>query len=584
MTRRAASPRIPGHNTVTRETAEMADGAPTTILSVTELCKSYGQREILKDLAFSIFKGARIGLIGRNGEGKSTFVRMLAGMEQPTTGQIHIKPDVTVAAVLQEPDLDPTKTVAECLEEGVASVRKLLTDYDDLSMKLGEDLDADAMQEVLDKMEKVQAQIDLTEAWELDHKLEVAAEAMHLPPQDALVETLSGGERRRVDLCRVLMAHPDFLILDEPTNHLDAELVAWLEGYLAEYTGTYMVVTHDRYFLDNVTNWIVEVDRGRLRIYEGNYSAYLEKRSGSEESGERAQRKRGRVLERELEWIRSNPKARQTKSRARLKNYELLLEQFEAFEADKASAQIRFPTGMHLGNDVIRVQGLKKAYGDKILFDDLSFEVPRGAIVGITGANGLGKTTLIRMILGEEEPDGGFLKVGKTVSFCYAEQNRSQLDPDKTVYQEISEGNDFLTIGKQRMHMRAYLTQFLFSGSIQQTKVGKLSGGERNRMQLAKMLRHGGNVLILDEPTNDLDLNTLRVLEESLLSFPGCALIITHDRYFLDRIATHVLAFEGDAKQTWCEGSYQIYTAQKARREAEEGKAKPKGKKRKMRK
>ncbi len=562
----------------------MADGAPTTILSVNDLTKAYGQREILKGLNFSIFKGARIGLIGRNGEGKSTFVRVMAGIEEATAGGITLKPGVTVGAVLQEPELNPEQTVAECLEEGVKHVRDLVKHYDDLSAKLGEDLDAEEMQEVLDKMDKVQAEIDLTDAWELDHKLEVAAEAMHLPPRDAIVGNLSGGERRRVDLCRVLMAHPDFLILDEPTNHLDAELVGWLEDYLGNYDGTYMVVTHDRYFLDNVTNWIVEVDRGRLRIYEGNYSAYLEKRAKIRETEARSQRKRARFLEKELEWIRSNPKARQSKSKARLKNYDALVDEFESFEEEKGSAKIRFPTGTHLGNDVIRVDKLKKSYGDKLLFDNLEFEVPRGAIVGITGANGLGKTTLIRILLGQEEPDSGNVHIGKTVRFCYAEQNRAELNPDNSVYQEIAEGADYLTIGKQKMHMRAYLTQFLFSGNIQQTKVGKLSGGERNRLQLAKMLRNGGNVLILDEPTNDLDLNTLRVLEESLLSFPGCALIITHDRYFLDRIATHVLAFEGDAKLTWCQGSYEIYKAQKARREADVGKTKAKGKKRKMRK
>ena len=529
-----------------------------TVVTVKELSKSFGPREVLKDLSFWIYEGAKIGIIGRNGEGKSTFARILGGLEEPSSGSIEIRSGKKVGMLEQEPELHG-KTVDECLELAVAPIRDLLNKYNETSARLAEDLDADAMQKAMDDLERLQNEIENKDAWELDRHLDVAAEALRLPPRDAEVSRLSGGEARRVSLCQVLLQHPDILVLDEPTNHLDAESVEWLEKFLLEYSGTCVMITHDRYFLDNVAEWMVELDRGHLRIFEGNYSTYLEQKATLIELEQRSQNNLSKRLKSELEWIRSTPKARATKSHARLKRYDELVERQNSYEEARGSAVIRLPSGERLGDKVVHIDRLKKSFGDLALFEDLSFELPRAGIVGITGANGLGKTTMIKMMLGEEQADSGSIEVGDTVKFCYVDQRRTTLNNDRTVYEEISDGKDWIEIGNSRMAMRKYCAQFLFTGAVQQVPVGKLSGGERNRLQLAKMLQEGGNVIVLDEPTNDLDLDTLRVLEESLLEFPGTAVVITHDRYFLNRIASHILHFEGDGKVTWFEGNWELY-------------------------
>ena len=520
--------------------------------------------KFLKDLSFWIYDGAKIGIIGRNGEGKSTFARIMAGLETPSSGTVDVKPGIKIGMFEQEPQLDPDHTVAESLEEAVQPVRQLLVDYQDVSAQLAEELGDDDMQAALERLEKLQDQIDAKDAWELDRHIEIAAAALRLPDRDARIGDLSGGEARRVALCRLLLQHPDLLVLDEPTNHLDTESVEWLEHYLAEYRGTCILVTHDRYFLDHVAEWMVELDRGRLRIYEGNYSTYLEKKGVELELEQRAQVNLAKRMKSELEWVRSNPKARSRKSQARLKRYDELVAQQDAYVEAKGSAEIRLPAGERLGDKVVLARGLRKSYGDKVLFEGLDLELPRAGIVGITGANGLGKTTLVRILLGLEQPDAGAVEIGDTVKFCYVDQTRETLDPNTTVYEEISQGAEFLTIGKSTMTMRKYCAQFLFSGNSQQVPVGKLSGGERNRVQLAKLLRGGGNVLVLDEPTNDLDLDTLRVLEEALLEFPGTAVVISHDRYFLDRTATHVIAFEGDGRVSFFQGNWELYQSSRS--------------------
>ncbi|MBI3725244.1 energy-dependent translational throttle protein EttA, partial [bacterium] len=451
----------------------------------------------------------------------------------------------------------------------VSEVHALLKRFDEVNEKLGTDLTPEEMEATLEEQAKVQGELDHKDAWEIDRRLEVAMDALRCPPGDSRVEHLSGGEKRRVALCKVLMKHPDLLLLDEPTNHLDAETVGWLEQFLAAYTGTVMLVTHDRYFLDHVTRISCEVDKGRIRVYEGNYSAYLEAKEKLQKTRESTQKKRESVLSRELEWLRAGVAARTTKNKARIKNYHKLLEEYESLEGQEGNVELRLPVAERLGTKVVNVKNLTKAYGDRTLIKDLSFDLPPGGIVGIVGANGMGKTTLVRMLLGQEKPDSGTIEVGETVRFCYVDQGRETLDPNKTVYQEVSGGEEFIYIGKKQMPTRQYLSRFLLGGDIQQSVVGKLSGGERNRVQLAKLLRRGGNVLVLDEPTNDLDLETLRVLEEALLGFPGCAIVVTHDRYFLDRTATHILAFEGDAKVHWCEGSYEVYMEQRQRRLAD---------------
>jgi ATP-binding cassette ChvD family protein len=548
----------------------MASPAPRVpILSVSGLTKTFAEREILKDLSFTLFADAKVGIVGSNGTGKSTLLRILAGVDKEHEGTIVPVPGLTIGYVPQEPVLDETKDVRGNLEEGVAPVRALLARYERLNERLGEPLSADEMQDVLDEQSRVQEEIERRDGWDVDRHLELAMEALRTPPPDASVATLSGGEKRRVALCKVLMAHPDLLLLDEPTNHLDAATVEWLEQFLTTYHGAWLLVTHDRWFLERSTNQMVELDRGRIFVFEGSYSAFLDakaKRLAVEEQQESA---RARILERELEWIRSTPKARTAKSKARIARYREL--EAQEHEGVRGPVELRLPTGPHLGDRVITIKGLQKGYGGRTLIDGLDLEVPAGGIVGIVGENGTGKTTLLRMILGQEKPDAGTIAIGDSVVFCYVDQGRDTLDPDKTVFQEVAEGGDTIRVGKEEVNVRAYLARFLFRGPEQQMPVGRLSGGERNRLQLAKLLKRGGNVLVLDEPTNDLDLQTLRVLEEALQSFPGCAIVVTHDRYFLDRVATHVLAFEGDGKVWWSEGTYEHYRERRAERDAAAG-------------
>ncbi|HZV00074.1 MAG TPA: energy-dependent translational throttle protein EttA [Planctomycetota bacterium] len=569
----------------------------TPILTVKDLGKRYGERIIFEGLTFGLLPGAHIGLIGRNGQGKSTMLKVLAGEEKPTDGVVVPSKGLTIGYVGQEPRLDPNKNVRGNVEEGIQEIKDLLAKFDAVNEKLGTELSDEEMNETLEEQAKLQAELDAKDAWEVDRKLDVAAEALRLPPWDADVNKLSGGEKRRVALCRVLMKHPDLLLLDEPTNHLDAETVSWLENFLRDYTGTIMLVTHDRYFLDHVTKISCELDKGRIRVYEGNYSAYLEAREKLRATDKATQKKRATVLERELEWLRAGVAARTTKNKARITNYHKLLEEYESLDTGEGSMELRLPMAERLGTKVVNAKHLSKAYGDKVLMKDFSFELPQGGIVGVVGPNGMGKTTLIKMILGTEKPDSGSIEIGDTVRFCYVDQGRDTLDPNKTVYEEVSGMNraggrdaspnaaaDWITIGKKTMPVRQYLAHFLLGGDIQQMKVGKLSGGERNRVQLAKLLKQGGNVLVLDEPTNDLDLETLRVLEEALTSFPGCAIVVTHDRYFLDRIATHIISFEGNGEVVWCEGSWEVYQEQRQRRLAERNATDPsgKGKHRKM--
>jgi sulfate-transporting ATPase len=519
--------------------------------------------QVLKDIWLSFLPGAKIGVLGLNGAGKSTLLKIMAGEETSFVGEAFPGQGVSIGYLHQEPRLNPKKDVRGNVEEGVAEIKAVLDRYDAVNAKLGEDMSPAEMDKVLDEQSKLQDRIDATNAWDLDSRLDLAMDALRLPPPDADVTTLSGGERRRVALCRLLLLSPDLLLLDEPTNHLDAESVAWLERFLKDYPGTVVAVTHDRYFLDNVAGWILELDRGQGIPYEGNYTGWLEQKSGRLQQEEKTESKRQRTLQRELDWIRMSPRARQAKGKARLNAYEQLLNEDTAQKLD--TVEIYIPPGPRLGDIVVEARGLKKAYGDTVLFDDLTFTLPRGGIVGVIGPNGAGKTTTFKLITGEEKPDAGSIRLGDTVAVGYVDQSR-ELDPNKSVFDEITGGVDELEMGKKKVASRAYVSWFNFKGAQQQRKVGTLSGGERNRVHLAKLLRKGSNLLLLDEPTNDLDVDTLRALEEALLNYAGCAVVISHDRWFLDRIATHILAFEGDSETVWFEGNYQDYEADRKRR------------------
>jgi sulfate-transporting ATPase len=519
---------------------------------------------VLKDIWLSFLPGAKIGVLGLNGAGKSTLLRIMAGEDRSFLGEAFQAEGTTVGFLQQEPKLDPSKSVLGNVEEGVAGVRALLNRYDEINAKFGEDLSAEEMDKVLEEQGKVQDRIEAANGWDLDSRVELAMDALRLPPADADVQTLSGGERRRVGLCRLLLRSPDLLLLDEPTNHLDAESVAWLEQFLKGYPGTVVAVTHDRYFLDNVAGWILELDRGSGIPWEGNYSSWLDQKQNRLAQEEKQETKRQRTLQRELEWIRMSPRARQAKGKARLNAYEDLLREDTAQKIDQV--EIYIPPGPRLGDIVVEARSLRKAYGDQLLMEDVSFTLPRGGIVGVIGPNGAGKTTLFRMITGQETPDAGTLRLGETVQVGHVDQSRDALGADKTVWEEITGGVDEVELGKRAVASRAYVSWFNFKGRDQQRKVGSLSGGERNRVHLAKLLKRGANLLLLDEPTNDLDVDTLRALEEALLSFAGCAVVISHDRWFLDRLATHMLAFEGDSKVVWFEGNYQDYEADRHRR------------------
>lgn len=520
-------------------------------------------KEVLKGLWLSFFPGAKIGVLGHNGSGKSTLLRIMAGVDTEFLGEAKPADGTRVGFLQQEPRLDAGKTVLENVEAAVKETRSLLTRFEEIGVLLGES--PDNMEQLLEEYAVLQDKIEASGAWELDRMLERAMDALRLPPAEAEVDKLSGGERRRVALCRLLLEKPDLLLLDEPTNHLDAESVAWLERFLAEYTGTVVAVTHDRYFLDNVAGWILELDRGNGYPYEGNYTGWLEQKKKRLELEKKEDSSRKKTLERELEWVRMNPRARQAKSKARLASYETLLAEDQKAK-DYEPSKIHIPAGARLGNIVVEADHLSKAFGDKLLIDDLSFSLPRGGIVGVIGPNGAGKTTLFKMIMGLEQPDKGAMRIGESVELAYVDQSRDALDPNKNVWAEISGGEPTLMVGKREVNSRAYVSSFNFQGPDQQKKVGDLSGGERNRVHLAKLLRRGGNVLLLDEPTNDLDVDTLRSLEEALLEFAGCAVVITHDRWFLDRIATHILAFEGDSKVVWFEGNYEDYEVDLKRR------------------
>jgi sulfate-transporting ATPase len=520
--------------------------------------------QVLRDIWLSFFPGAKIGVLGSNGAGKSSLLKIMAGEDANFTGEAFPAAGIKIGFLHQEPKLDAGKTVLGNVEEGVQATRDLLNRYDALNLKLCEELSPEEMEKVLEEQGKVQDRIDQINAWELDSQLEQAMDALRLPPAESPVTTLSGGERRRVALCRLLLSTPDLLLLDEPTNHLDAESVAWLEHHLAQYPGTVVAVTHDRYFLDNVAGWILELDRGHGIPWEGNYSSWLEQKQNRLAQEEKAESKRQRSLQRELEWIRMSPRARQAKGKARLNAYEDLLNQDQAQKID--TVEIFIPPGPRLGDVVVEARNLRKGYGDTLLMDDINFTLPPGGIVGVIGPNGAGKTTLFRMITGQEQPDGGTLRLGETVQVGYVDQSREALSANKTVWEEITGGHDEVEMGKRTVNGRAYCSWFNFKGAAQQRKVGSLSGGERNRLHLAKLLKTGCNLLLLDEPTNDLDVDTLRALEEALLNFAGCAVVISHDRWFLDRIATHMLAFEGDSQVVWFEGNYQDYEADRKRR------------------
>jgi sulfate-transporting ATPase len=538
---------------------------PQFIYTMKGLGKVYPpDSQVLKDIWLSFLPGAKIGVLGLNGSGKSTLLKIMAGIDHDFVGEAYPAEGISVGYLSQEPQLDPAKTVVEIVEEGVAEVRGLLKRFDEINERFAEDLSPEEMDKVLAEQARVQDRIDASGAWELDSKLELAMDALRLPPPEVEVKTLSGGERRRVALCRLLLQSPDLLLLDEPTNHLDAESVAWLERFLKDYAGTVVAVTHDRYFLDNVAGWILELDRGSGIPWEGNYSSWLEQKQKRLALEEKTESKRQRTLARELEWVRMAPRARQAKGKARLKAYEDLLGQDTAKQLE--SVEIYIQPGPRLGDVVVEARDLRKSYADKLLIDGLTFTLPRGGIVGVIGPNGAGKTTLFRMITDQEKPDGGVLRLGETVRLGYVDQSRDSLNAKKTVHDEISGGEEELTLGKRVVPSRAYVSWFNFKGRDQQRLVGELSGGERNRVHLAKLLKAGSNVLLLDEPTNDLDVDTLRALEEALLQFAGCVVVISHDRWFLDRIATHMLAFEGESQVVWFEGNYQDYEADRHRR------------------
>ena len=524
------------------------------------------RREILKGIWLSFYPGAKIGVLGNNGAGKSTLLKIMAGVDKEYLGEVMPAPGLKIGYLAQEPNLDPNKTVKENVDEGVAETRALLARFEEVSNKLGEDMPEDKMTKLLDEQARLQDQIEAVNAWELDHQVDMAMDALRCPPGDADVTKISGGEKRRVALCRLLLSKPDMLLLDEPTNHLDAESVAWLEKTLENFKGTVIAITHDRYFLDNVAKWILELDRGEGHPFEGNYSGWLELKAKRLKDEDRQADARQKMLARELEWVRLSPKARQAKSKARLNRYEEMLEESQKDQIDP-SLEIMIPPGPRLGGEVVSFEGVSKSFGERNLIDNLTFKLPRGGIVGVIGPNGAGKTTLFRMIMGLEKPDKGQVKVGDTVKLGYVDQSRDALSDDKTIYEEISEGVENLPMGESRtIPARAYTSSFNFKGQDQQKRVGILSGGERNRVHLAKMIKRGGNVLLLDEPSNDLDVDTLRAHEDGLEKFPGCAVVISHDRWFLDRIATHILAFEGDSQVLWFSGNYQAYEEDRKKR------------------
>ena len=537
---------------------------PQYIFTIEKLSKAYAKKEVLKDIWLSFYPGAKIGVIGGNGSGKSTLLRIMAGLDNDFVGTARPASGISIGYLPQEPTLDPDYDVRGNVELAVKPVRDLLNRFDEINARLGEGPDADEMDALLAEQADVQDAIETANGWDLDRRLEIAMDAMRLPPGDADVTTLSGGERRRVALCKILLENHDILLLDEPTNHLDAESVAWLERHLQEHPGTVILITHDRYFLDNVVKWILELDRGRGIPWEGNYSSWLEQKQSRLALEEKQESTRRKQLARELEWVRMSPRARVAKNRARLQRYEQLAAQ-EQEKRDEAIV-LQIPPGPHLGSLVVEAEGVAKGFGDRLLFEDLNFRLPPGGIVGVIGPNGAGKTTLFRMIVGQEKPDQGVLKVGDSVVVSYVDQNRDTLNPDNTIFQEITGGLDQVTLGKRKMPSRAYVAAFNFKGPDQEKKVGKLSGGERNRVHLAKLLKSGGNLLLLDEPTNDLDVDMLRALEEALGDFGGCAVVISHDRWFLDRVATHILAFEGDSQVVWCDGNYETYEAQRHER------------------
>ena len=542
----------------------MATTEPNKIIySMVGVGKNYDKRAVLKDIYLSYFYGAKIGVIGLNGSGKSSLLRIMAGVDKEFNGEAVLSPGYTVGYLQQEPLIDDARTVREVVEEAVQETVNLLKEFEDINAKFAEEMSDDDMNKLLERQGEVQEKLDHLDAWDLDARLEMAMDALRCPPSDTPVKILSGGERRRVALCRLLLQKPDILLLDEPTNHLDAESVAWLEHHLQSYAGTVIAVTHDRYFLDNVAGWILELDRGQGIPFKGNYTSWLEQKQERLRQQEKSESERQKTLQRELEWIRMSPKARQSKGKARITAYEALLDQES--QKRREDLEIPIPPGPRLGNVVIEAENVSKAYGDHLLIDGMTFKLPPGGIVGVIGPNGAGKTTLFRMITGQEKPDSGKIRIGDTVVLAYVDQSRT-LDPEKSIWQEISGGADLLKIGNREVNSRAYVARFNFSGSDQQKKVGGLSGGERNRVHLAKMLKEGANVILLDEPTNDLDVNTLRALEEALENFAGCAVVISHDRWFLDRIATHILAFEGDSTTIWFDGNYSDYEADRKAR------------------
>jgi len=533
------------------------------VFNLMRLTKQHDRTTILEDVNLAFFFGAKIGVIGGNGAGKSTLLRIMAGLDREFMGECIVARNTKVGYLPQEPQLDPDKDVAGNVADGVADARAILARYDEICDKLGGDLSPEESDRLGDEMARLQDVIDTHDLWELDHHVELAMEALRLPPPDARVDRISGGERRRVALCRLLLSNPDVLLLDEPTNHLDAESVAWLEEYLTKFKGTLVVVTHDRYFLSNVTEWILELEGGHAYPYKGNYGAWLEQKQALQEREAKVATARRKLIEQELSWVRMNPSGRRARNKARLSRYEELVTQQVDTREDQL--QISIPSGPRLGDLVVRASGLSKEFGDRVLMENVSFNLPRGGIVGIIGGNGAGKTTLFRMIVGQEKPTSGDLEIGSTVEISYVDQFRDSLNADNTVFEEISNGQEFIDLGGRSMNARAYCARFNFRGADQQKKVGRLSGGERNRLHLAKLLRGGGNLLLLDEPTNDLDVDTLRSLEEGLLNFAGCAVVISHDRWFLDRVATHILAFEGDSTVTWFEGNYEAYHEQRRR-------------------
>ncbi len=546
----------------------MAEEKNTIIFSMVHVSKQYNQKKILDDISLSYFYGAKIGVLGLNGSGKSTLLKIMAGEEKEFQGETILSPDYTVGFLHQEPHLEAGKTVRDIVEEGAKETVDLLKEYEAINERFGEPMDGDEMEKLLERQGEVQEKLDALDAWELDSRLEMAMDALRCPPADTSVDVLSGGERRRVALCRLLLKKPDILLLDEPTNHLDAETVAWLEHHLQQYEGTVIAVTHDRYFLDNVAGWILELDRGAGIPWRGNYSSWLEQKQERIRIEKKQETERQKTLERELEWIHMSPKGRHAKAKARISSYDDLLSRNPSEQIK--DLQIYIPPGPRLGDVVVEADGLRKGYGEILLMDNIGFSVPPGAIVGIIGPNGAGKTTLFRMITGEEQPDSGILKIGSTVELAYAEQSRDVLDPDKTVWQSISGGKEDIALGRREINSRAYVARFNFTGADQQKKVGVLSGGERNRVQLAMMLKSESNVLLLDEPTNDLDVNTLRALEDGILNFAGCVLVISHDRWFLDRVSTHILAFEGNSSLFWFDGNFTEYEENKKERLGEE--------------